>query len=478
MSEFAELFRLIFAFLVVGGALAGATWGLWVAGVQGWAFYRERMALAEIVEARAATARADVALVRPDANGLLPLHRRAIEASTDAIITLMAQRIDALRLPANVPATIHYAPHIRQVEAPPVPQLEAPQATVEPRDLWQLWHAGALPAGGFLLGHNLETGDPVVAGWMQLYSALVGGTSGSGKSTLIRNVLVQSALQGGRFVVLDRHYGAGEESLGASLQPLRGLMMCDVAANERQMVDALRYVLDVGRRRLAGAGDRTPLILVVDETTALFQRSDVAGELATVLGEISQETRKVGVYALCIGQNFSGSIMKTEVRNSFASFFSCRTRRDVARVMSGDNRFAQAAEGLRVGQAVWLNTGGDVVRLAVPNCTQHHVERVARQCSHESNEVGQNLLSTLENRLENSPENSPADTPVFEPVFQPDDPRHRRIVEAFGAGRTLREIATEVYGVSGGSNYNAALSEIQTVLREQMRRLQGGANGR
>ncbi len=207
--------------------------------------------------------------------------RRDLRITLPDLIRLEALRIDANRTHAPVPHSIHIAridpPQIAQIEQQP-----APAVTVEPRDLWQLYTADLLPDNGFLLGHNLITGEPVIAGWKQLYSALVGGKSGSGKSTLIRSVLVQSALQDGRFVVLDRHYGAGEESLGASLQPLRSLMPFDVAANERQMVDALRYVLDVGRKRIAGDPDRTPLIMVVDETTALFQRSDIAGEMATV----------------------------------------------------------------------------------------------------------------------------------------------------------------------------------------------------
>jgi len=87
---------------------------------------------------------------------------------------------------------------------------------------------------------------------------------------------------------------------------------------------------------------------------ALLQRSTIAAELTATLGQIAQETRKVGVFCLAIGQQFSSTVMSTPVRNSFVSYVTCRTRRDVARVMSGSAAFGKAAETLTTGQAVWM----------------------------------------------------------------------------------------------------------------------------
>lgn len=401
--------------------------------------------------------------------------REHVEAGLlyDRIFDLLGADVDSRRLPQHVPHSLHYAPHIidkRPAMLPAPEDVEPPTVDVPAQDIWQLWTAGLLPDNGFLMGHNLATGEPVLADWLQLYSALVGGMSGSGKSTLIRSVLIQSALQGGRFVVLDRHFGAGPESLGASLQPLRPLMLCDVAANERQMIDALRWVLDIGRRRLSGQDkDESPLILVVDETTAMFQRSNVANELGTVLGEIAQETRKVGVYALCIGQNFDGKIMPTTIRNSFASFISCRARRDVARVMSGDNEFGKMAAGLRTGQAVWMSTDGDMTRLAVPNATQKHIELVARQCltgvSTESD------FSFPQREMTPEPGVIGKDTGTsLEPSFAIDS-RALRTVQLFEEGKTQKEILAEVWGASTGRKYMDASVEFQNIIREYIRQL-------
>ena len=230
------------------------------------------------------------------------------------------------------------------------------------------------------MGYGLDDNQPVIADWRKLYSALIGGQSGSGKSTLVRCILAQAALQGGRFVVIDPHAGSGDESLAESLQPLHKLMLCAPAADDTQIRDALGYVASVGRARLAGQDkDHNPLILVVDELTGLLTRGAVADELLDTLGLISQETRKVGVYCLAIGQQFQAQVMSTPVRNAFVSYISCRTLARYGGVMSGSSEFAKLAEGLTTGQAVWMTPAGELTRLAVPNTTGHHLTLVAKQ---------------------------------------------------------------------------------------------------
>jgi hypothetical protein len=219
--------------------------------------------------------------------------------------------------------------------------------------------------------------------------------------------------------------------------------------------------------------DDSPLILVVDETTAMFQRSNVANELGTVLGEIAQETRKVGVYALCIGQNFNGNIMPTTIRNSFASFISCRARRDVARVMSGDNEFGKMAAGLRTGQAVWMSTDGDMTRLAVPNATQKHIELVARQCL---TGVGTQNGSDFPHWETNGSET--IEGSLSEASRKPGgsqlDARARHAIELFQAGKSQADIVKDVWGVTkAGRASQTAADEFQGIIREHIRHLKG-----
>ena len=343
-----------------------------------------------------------------------------------------------------------------------------------PGTFWQLYQDGKLPAKGFLMGYSLdEDGEEVTADWKELYSSLVNGKSGSGKSTLIRSILAQSALQGGKFVVVDPHYGAGEESLGASLLPLRKLMLCDVAAEENQIVDALNYVAAIGQRRLKGQDkERWPLVLVVDETTALLQRSKAASALGDVLRQISQETRKVGVYAMCLGQNFDGRIMDTTIRNSFVSMISLPSRRDVARTMSGNTEFGRIAETLIRGQCVWMAPSGEVHRLAVPNCTAADLELVARSFTAKSAHGRENgLLPEVEATSHpTSKATSQATSPIVWAVGSEVgsevglDPRAERVRSLILQGLSQNEIIKEVWGASAGKGYQEASIEFRSLL--------------
>lgn len=386
-----------------------------------------------------------------------------------ALLVLAGQRIESQKTFAPVPHSLHWS--VKNDNAASVPLLtDSQHKAVTVPSFGELWQSGQLPKDGFLLGYNLEDRAPVFADWRKLYSALIGGQSGSGKSTLIRNILAQSALQGGRFVVIDPHFDAGEESLGASLTPLRSKMLCDVASNEKQIVDALKYVGSVGQARLHGDGDRTPLILVCDETTGLLQRSGVADELEAVLGMISQETRKVGVFALCIGQQFKGDVMNTTVRNSFVSFLSCRARKDVARVMSGSNEFGKMASDLTIGQCVWMTPSGETLTLAVPNTTIHDLELV----------VGRDYTTSAPTSTPTSTDGdlddcgsgcgSGAEVPTSNRNLTTSstalDPRAQRVRSMLILGHSQNEIVKEVWGASGGRAYQQAADEFRLILSD------------
>lgn len=418
--------------------------------------------------------------VSPDDQGLLPVAEQHLLSPIVAMRALDVHHAKA----QQVPSSLHYS--IKGGKGDDVIDVPAqPMAAIQPETFWQLWQAKKLPAKGFLLGYNLdENGEPVNAGWGDLYSSLVGGKSGTGKSTLIRSILAQSALQGGKFVIVDPHFNSGDESLGASLAPLRSLMLCDVAADEKQIVDALDFVLAIGRRRLSGQDkERTPIILVTDETTGLLQRSNVAKPLATVLGEIAQETRKVGVYAMCIGQNFNGRIMDTTIRDSFVSMISMRTARKTAAVQSGSNEFGRMAETLAIGQAVWMAPSGDMQRLAVPNCTQHDLDLVAHHFGGQTDAGAQNHAITPISSPSKPPSKPPSKFDDFtfsfddsedaiegdnEGVIDWGDSRIQAALAMMRLGYSQSDIIKEAWkikAVSGGK-YQKAVEEYRLIIAE------------
>lgn len=429
--------------------------------------------------------------IAPDEAGRLPVPASLLRSPEFAHRAIDSHQASYM---ANL-STFNYSPESSQTITGADGQTMAAAATTTPATFWQLYQAGQLPGKGFLLGYSLdEDGETVTADWKELYSSLIGGKSGAGKSTLIRSILAQSALQGGRFVVVDPHYASGEESLGASLEPLRSLMLCDVASEEQQIVDALNYVGAIGKRRLAGQDkERTPIILIVDETTGLFQRSNVAGALTNVLGQIAQETRKVGVYAMCIGQNFDGRIMDTTIRNSFVSMISMRARRDVARVQSGNTEFGKMAETLTIGQCVWMSPAGEMHRLAVPNCTAADLELVARSFDGKNVYVADNAqlpvveAASVTTSGATSGATSTGDESALSPTLRSgsrsateaateaaDMAKTERVIGLFVAGESIGKIVKDVYAVAGGDKYTRATNEVNEILRSHMLSLKGG----
>lgn len=472
-----------FSFLVVAAVASAGAWVvLWIFNGCLALLHRQDLRAVELAERQAELQRKrnEAKLVRANVDlGDLPLPADQLlrgELST-ALLTLAAHHIEAQRLPANVPQTMTYAPHMvsrgeaaRLVE----PAGLLPAAPMPPQDFWSLYSGGQLPQDKFLLGYSLESGEAITATWKELYSSLVGGQSGSGKSTLIRSVLAQSALQGGQFVVLDPHYGAGEESLGASLEPLHSRLMMPIASNDKQMLDALRYTQAIAKARLAGDSDRTPVVLVCDETTGLLQRGNIAEELTTLFGLISQESRKVGVFAFAIGQQWSSEVLPTTVRNSFVSMLSCRARRDVARIMSGSNEFGKLAESLTTGQAVWQSPSGETHKLAVPNCTQAHLAMVAKTIDGVAEPVA--TLSLKTSTAEASPisDTISGDSATIRDFsgatasHEVDPQRNQHVRALVRAGRTRSEIMREIWGVErgkGGPKFTQAGRELDEVMR-------------
>lgn len=430
-------------------------------------------------------------VVALDKNGLPPISRKMLDSgmTTEAALQIAMAYIDAQRTHAPVPHTLSrtYAPHIKQDKlavAEPAALLESP--AMIPSDFFQLYEAGSLPSNKLLIGFDMDDGQPVNVGWSSLYSCLIGGLSGMGKSTLIRNLLAQSALQGGKFVVLDPHYASGDESLGASLAPLSGQMLREVAHDDKTMSAALKFLADTGKRRLEGKDkDRSPLVLIVDETTALLQRGNIAEQLISVLEMIAQETRKVNVFAMCVGQNFSAEVMKSTARNSFVSMISCRARKTVARIQADSPEFGQIAAQLAVGQVVWMAPSGEIKRIAVPNTTAQHLEHVGSVLSATKNDSGVWVPTGEEDRKKASSrphllsseieaEDGPEDSGTIaeeslednEPVIV--DAKAERALSMFYSGSDLPDAIVTVYGVSkSGRQYQEISRTLQAILRSQ-----------
>lgn len=308
----------------------------------------------------------------PMTDGFLPVPKSVVDNSPSTAIELAKDFHRSNWKVGNVPLRLT----INGNTEPPKPvekeRKEVPTFT-------ELYKAKQLPSEGFLLGYDSDN-NPVVADWKKLYSTLIGGLSNTGKSTLVRSILTQASNQNGKIFLIDPHFNAGEDSLGSSLKPLESLFLAPIAYDDSSILETLRLTSEMIDRRLSGIDSNTfPVILVIDELTALLQKSTVKTQLSEVLRRISMETRKVGIYTICIGQNFNSKLMDTTIRNSFISFISFKARKSVARVMTENLEFAEVAQGLAIGQAIWLAPNGTMVEFTVPNLPSKDVPRIAEE---------------------------------------------------------------------------------------------------
>lgn len=222
-----------------------------------------------------------------------------------------------------------------------------------------------------------DDGGVLAGDWTDLYSTAVAGLPGQGKTTSQRFFACQTALHGARFAVIDPHAGAGEDSLAATLAPLGSTFLCPIASEDKEILNTVRHIADIGSQRVKGIDKgETPIILWVDELTSLLGRSAIGDELAELLERIAQEYRKKKIYLSASGQIWTASRATSELRDSFASVLCHRMKRGQARMLLPTDE-AQLVERLSPGRAVLWRTSGATTIVGIPNTTEADVKRVA-----------------------------------------------------------------------------------------------------
>jgi hypothetical protein len=81
----------------------------------------------------------------------------------------------------------------------------------------------------------------------------------------------QAVAAGGKLIVCDRH-ATDPSSLAARLAGLERHFLLPVARTEDEIVGALQHAYDVLERRMAGDPDRSLVLVMGEELTALFVR--------------------------------------------------------------------------------------------------------------------------------------------------------------------------------------------------------------
>lgn len=392
----------------------------------------------------------------PRTDGLLPVPADQLRQVAPQALGAYhgARQIEAARQPVPHTITYHYSPEFeyRGDSKLNLPTSDSsPAAVATGQSFASLIEQGRIGRGNpLVLGLDLDTGEEIPGSWRDLYSTITAGLPGTGKTTTQRYYAAQSALHGAAFIVCDLHADAGPDSLAATLAPLRPAYRCEAADTPRAILEAARYASDIVTARLQGRDpSRQPVIVWIDELTALLGRSDIGQSVAVALEQIAQEGRKVGVYLSLSGQIWTATRVTSELRDSMASVVCHRMRRAQARLILPSD-VAPLVERLGAGQAVLWRTSGATQRVQIPLTTAEDVVR-----------VGEMLGSQAEARRK--PDGSQASSAS-------ERPESRRALELFRAGLNVSQIVRELYGIesAGGRRYQDAARDVQRLIREAL----------
>ncbi|HEY7346989.1 MAG TPA: hypothetical protein VH599_01625 [Ktedonobacterales bacterium] len=268
------------------------------------------------------------------------------------------------------------------VSVPP----EAMPVTVRPVPSTRtLIEQGALGRGqDILLGFDAE-GNAIYRAWKQLKAILILGLQGGGKTTTACWMLAQVVLSGGRLAVIDKHARSEEDSLYAKLRPLEACLVCPVGDAPNTALQVLGVACAIFEARLAGEPCSFPLLLVVDEFSAILRQGEsggpwetVARELVALVEDLNFEGRKHQCYAICIGQATNASRNGgTEVRDTFNTRIVHAMREKQAQMLGLTEQQQQIAR-LERGQVYVDSEGaGEPFFVQIPSLSEADLRLIA-----------------------------------------------------------------------------------------------------
>jgi hypothetical protein len=344
----------------------------------------------------------------------------------------------------------------------------------------ELVAAGRIGQGvPLVLGVDAQTGELVSGSFKSLYSVGVGGLQGSGKTWTAASILAQSATHGARLVICDPHAGDAE-SLALRVAGLAPAFLCDVAEDDRAILDALKLADDELQARKKGAPARWPLIVAIDEWSSL-RRGKLAQLLPVLVEDFSTEGRKFNCHVALLGQRWDKASVG-DFRNTLASAFVHRLRPDEARMLTGlpAGVLPNDTMGLAPGESYLVDTRGQLRRVVTPHLTVDDIAEVGRRLggphAPAPNAVAASLADSTGLPFGFRPTSagtqpavaaavaSEAATSPHQQAPKLYDARTLRIRALLAQKTPLRKIIEQEWGATGGDAYRKASEELLEII--------------
>jgi len=256
-----------------------------------------------------------------------------------------------------------------RIDAPSAPALAAPSVApalpvtpvIDPGRplLAQLRDRGHVCRSGnsLLVGYD-QAGQPLYIEMPECGFIGVGGQPRVGKTTLVTLLLAQVALLGWHLAIADPHIHK-EDGLINRCTPISGHTIRQTVTPE-EVAAMVRFVDKIGRARVNGDRDRTPVMMVIDEFSNFVIRGLLPDDVLAALPAMAMEYAGVGVHGLIIGHDWNarllGGDLGAALRRAITHRLVCRSDAGNAEFLLPNAALARQAASLAKGQALYSGT--------------------------------------------------------------------------------------------------------------------------
>lgn len=254
---------------------------------------------------------------------------------------------------------------LMSISGPPTPQLAAGSGP----HLAQLRQIGHVCRSGNSLLIGYADGTPQYIELSEAGFIGIGGQPRVGKSVTASLLVDQAVLSNWHVLIGDPHIQKTDGLLNR-LRPLSGRLVRQ-AVTPDEIAQMVRLADKIGRRRVQGDADRTPVMLVIDEFSNLVWRELLPDDVLAILPSMAAEYAGVGVHGVLIAHDWSKASLGGDLGAALRRAFTHRIihRMDPGNVEfllpKGSSAQARAVQGLEKGRALFFGPDGAAM-LAVP----------------------------------------------------------------------------------------------------------------
>lgn len=231
-------------------------------------------------------------------------------------------------------------------------------------------------------------GGAVIEELDKVRGVLVLGLGGGGKTNTAIWLIAQVLAQGGRFLLIDKHARAKKDSLYSQVKPWAKAALGPCGVDGKSALKVVSDARKILNARLAGGSCDYPFLLIIDEFTAIMRQlksdgewSPVAESLVALVGDFNSEGRKVGCFAICIGQaSNADKVGGSDVRDTFCTRVVHRMQEKQASMLSMTDEKGLISK-LKQGECLVDIDGNDAFQVRVPYVDGSLVESVAGRLS-------------------------------------------------------------------------------------------------